>query len=140
MIVLPLLAFAGWYGCATAACAYGAPVERMADYPGFMTWLADDIYRLTMPRFATQPIGMMSSAILLLITIFLQWRGWLIRVRFPLILIALACVSFGIGFLRGDYAPVWYGLRAGQWLDIGIVVIALVGVVGAQHVAPDDMV
>lgn len=126
VIVLPLLSFAGWYSCATAACAYGAPVERMADYPGFMTWLADDIYHLTMPRFATQPIGMMSSAIFLLIAIVLYWRGWLIQVRFPLILIVLACVSFAIGFLRGDYSPVLYGLRAGQWLDIGMIVIALI--------------
>lgn len=129
VLVLPLLAFAGWYACTVAACAYGLPVERMADYPGFMTWLADDIYRLTMPRFATQPIGMMSSAILLLLAIILCWRGWLIRVRFPLILILLVSVSFSIAFLRGDYVPEWYGLRAGQWLDIGMMVVALTGIV-----------
>ena len=133
VIVLPWLAMLSWYACATAACAYGTAIERMADYPAFMTWLADDIYRLTMPRFATQPIGMMLSAGLLLIAIIVYWRGWLVKSRFWLMLLLLAILDSGIGFLRGDYALEWYGLRAGQWLDVVVMGIALVG---AQYTAP----
>lgn len=133
VIILPWIALISWYACATASCAYGASVERMADYPGIMTWLADDIYHLTMPRFATQPLGMMSSAGLLLIAIIFYWRGWLIQSRFWLILILLSSVSFGIGFLRGAYALEIYSLRAGQWLDIGIAVIAILFILRAQY-------
>lgn len=133
VIVLPWIVLVSWYACATASCAYGASVERMADYPSFMTWLADDIYHLTMPRFATQSIGMMSSAGLLFIAIIFYWRGWLIQSRFWLILLLLSLVSFGIGFLRGDYALEIYSLRVGQWLDVGMILFAIIAGVGVQY-------
>lgn len=132
VIVLPWVALVSWYACATASCAYGASVERMSDYPSFMTWLADDIYHLTMPRFATQPIGMITSAGLLLMAIILYWRGWFVQTRFWLMLLLLSLVSFGTGFLRGDYGLEIYSLRIGQWLDIGMMVIAVICVVEAD--------
>lgn len=121
VITLPLLAFIGWYACATAGCAYGQPVERMADYPQFMTWIADDIYRLNMPRFATQALGMIGSISIFLLACLLYWRGWFINSRFWLILLLLALLSFVIAFLRGDYSLEFSGLRIGQWLDLAFV-------------------
>lgn len=125
VIILPLLSFFAYYACATAGCAYGLPVERMADYPRWMTWIADDIYRLNMPRFATQPLGMFGSGILFILACLLYWRGWLIKIRFWLMLFLIALLSFGISFLRGDYALEFSGLVIGQWLDLGLMLIAI---------------
>lgn len=124
VIILPLIAFLGWYGCATAGCAYGQVVERMADYPAWLTWDSKDIYGLMMPRFATQPIGMAYTAIILMIGITLYWRGWFLRSRLWMILLLLSIGSFMIAFLRDDYALEWMGLRSGQWLDLGIGLLA----------------
>ncbi len=127
VLILPLMSFASWYACATAGCAYGQSIDRMADYPQWLTWLAPDIYRLVMPRFATQALGMGASLILLIIAILLYWQASLIRTRFWLMLIAIAILSFSIGFLRGDYSLIFSGLRAGQILDVVIGFFAIIG-------------
>lgn len=138
VLVLPLLALLGWYGCATAGCAYGAPVERMADYPAWLVWAADDIYRLNMPRFATQAISMVFSLGLLLIALILHWRAWLLQSRFWWMVVLLSMSDFVIAFLRGDYAIEWFSLRVDQWLDIALVVIAGIAIVWVQRTTPTN--
>lgn len=135
IVILPWLSLVSWYACATAGCAYGANVEHMTDYPGWMTWLADDIYGLTMPRFATQPIGMTVSLILLLIAFLLYWQGWLKRIRFPAMLIAICLLSIAIEFLRGDYALDWWGIRSSVWLSGGVILAGLI-MIGAEMTPP----
>jgi prolipoprotein diacylglyceryltransferase len=116
--ILPLIAFAGWYGAAAAGSAYGLPIERMADYPAFFTWIERDIYGLVAPRFAVQPLGMAWTALLFMLAILLQWRSLFQRRRLPLILLLLCIGTFALGFLRGDYALIFAALRAEQWLDV----------------------
>jgi prolipoprotein diacylglyceryltransferase len=125
-ILVPILAFAAWYGCAAAGCAYGTEIERMSDYPQFLTWAEIDIFRLISPRFATQALGMAWAVILLLIALLFQWCNWLENRRLWLILLLLSIGSFAISFLRGDYAIYVYGFRATQWLDMGMALFALV--------------
>lgn len=125
-LVVPILAFAAWYGCATAGCAYGIAIERMSDYPPFLTWAENDIFRLISPRFATQALGMMWSVILLVIALFLNWRSWLEKRRLWLILFLLSMGTFAIGFLRGDYSFFVYNLRVTQWLDFGMALFSLI--------------
>lgn len=127
VVIVPLISFASWYACATAGCAYGQAVDRMADYPQWLTWLAPDIYQLVMPRFASQLFGMSGSFIILIVALILYWQGWLIRTRFWLILLLVAGLSFTIGFSRGDYSLMFNGLRAGQVLDITIGLLAIIG-------------
>jgi prolipoprotein diacylglyceryltransferase len=121
--ILPLIAFAGWYGAASSGTAYGLPVEHMADYPAFFTWIERDIYGLVSPRFAVQPLGMIWTGLLFVLAVILQWRGSFVKHRLPLILLLLCIGALALGFLRGDYALMSAGLRAEQWLDIGFGII-----------------
>ena len=125
-ILVPILAFAAWYGCAASGCAYGIEIERMSDYPRFLTWAESDIFGLLSPRFATQALGMAWAAILLMIALLFQWRNWLDNRHLWLILFLLSSGSFAISFLQGDYALYVSGLRATQWFDIGMALFALV--------------
>jgi prolipoprotein diacylglyceryltransferase len=122
--ILPLIAFSGWYGAASSGAAYGIPVKHMVDYPAFFTWIERDIYGLVSPRFAVQSLGMVWTGLLFLLAIILQWRGSFFKRRLPLILLLLCIGAFSLGFLRGDYALMLFGLRAEQWLDIGFGIIA----------------
>ena len=140
VIIIPLLSFFSWYACATAGCAYGAPVERMADYPNFMTWLADDIYRLNMPRFATQALGIAGAVVLFLLACLIYWRRWLRRTGFWWMLFLLASLSFAIAFLRGDYSLEFAGLRIGQWLDVAFMGMTLIIILWTQFTSrPSEM-
>lgn len=120
--ILPLIAFAGWYGAGAAASAFGARVEFMADYPAFLTWIERDIYGLEAPRFAVQPLGMAWTGFVFLLALILYRFE---KRRLPLIVFLLCIGSFSLAFLRGDYALMLAGLRAEQWLDLGLGGIAL---------------
>ena len=113
---LPLLALAGWIGCAAAACAYGAEVDTLALHPEYAVWEARDVYGMLAPRYSTQRFGMILA--LILIPVGLAARG---ERRFWLLLGLLSAGMFAIGFVRGDAVPLVAGLRADQWLDIGFV-------------------
>jgi prolipoprotein diacylglyceryltransferase len=119
--ILPLIAFAGWYGAGAAASAYGSRVEHMADYPAFLTWIERDIYGLIAPRFAVQPLGMAWTGFVFLLALILYRFE---KRRLPLIVFLLCLGSFGLAFLRGDYALMLAGLHAEQWLDLGFGAVA----------------
>lgn len=123
-IGLPMLAFVGWWGCGATACAYGAEVDTLADYPLWVVWEAPDIYGLTLPRFRTQPLGMGLSAALLLVALLLTRRGWSGLQRLSIIVGLMGIGMFMIGFLRGDSVAMFGGLRGDQWFDLLTVAIA----------------
>lgn len=127
-ILVPLIAFVSWYGCATAGCAYGETVDRMSAFPAWMTWIAPDMYRLEMPRFATQAIGMALSLVVLLIALVLHLGDYLPKTRFWWLLSAIAVLSLGIGFLRGDATVQVIGLRIGQILDVIVIAVCVVAI------------
>jgi len=122
--VVPLIGMATWVGCAAVGCAYGTEVAHLYDYPASMAWIGPDIYGLEAARFNVQGIGAVAGLVLLAIALLMQWRGWWVRSRFWLILLAWSLVMFGLGFLRGDYAEIAYSLRQDQWLDVATALFA----------------
>jgi phosphatidylglycerol---prolipoprotein diacylglyceryl transferase len=123
-LLIPILALIGWWACGTIGCAYGLPVERMADYPAGITWAQPDIFGITQPRFAIQLFGVLWSILLFMLALILHRKNWLNSARLWLILLLLSFGSFAIGFLRGDFSQMVYGLRSEQWLDIGMILFS----------------
>lgn len=115
---LPLLAFAGWFGCWAAVCAYGAEVDTLAHYPAFAAAETRDVYGIVAPRYNTQVFGMALAFVLLLLSLLLIRLRWLANRRFWLLLALLSFGMFVIGFFRADTTPIVAALRADQWLDI----------------------
>jgi prolipoprotein diacylglyceryltransferase len=123
-LVVPLLAFAAWWGCGANHCAYGSEVQTLADYPGWLVWEERDLTNSIAPRYAVQPLGMLAAACIGLGVVIAYRRGWGIATpgrRLGAVLVALGLSGFALGFLRGDYAVMVGGLRADQWLDLGVV-------------------
>jgi prolipoprotein diacylglyceryltransferase len=124
-LLLPLVALMAWWGCGTIGCAYGLSVERMADYPQGFTWAQPDIFGITEPRFATQQLGAALAIGLFVLALILHWRDWLSGGRLWLLLLLLSTGLFALGFVRGDFSVMIYGLRTDQWLDIGMMLFAI---------------
>jgi phosphatidylglycerol:prolipoprotein diacylglycerol transferase len=123
-LLMPVLALIGWWACGTIGCAYGLPVERMADYPTGITWAQPDIFGITEPRFATQLFGVLWSMTLFMLALLLHRKHWLSNARLWLILLLLSMGNFAISFWRGDFSVMVYGLRSEQWLDIGMILFS----------------
>lgn len=123
---LPLLALAAWVGCGVMACAYGQEVQRLAEYPAWLVWEAQDVYGLLLPRFAVQRAGALLALVALLWTGVSQVAGWLAGRRLWLALVLLMSGQFVLSFLRADYALYAAGLRLDQWLDVTLAAYALV--------------
>ncbi|MFN8374086.1 MAG: prolipoprotein diacylglyceryl transferase family protein [Anaerolineae bacterium] len=120
-----LLALAGWVGCLAANCAYGREVPSALGYPPLFIVESSDEFGALVPRYNTYGLGVLLALVLFVVALVAQWRGWFIYRRFWLV-IALLCVGmFGIGFVRGDYAVMLVGLRADQWLDMGMLIVSL---------------
>lgn len=116
--VLALLAFAGWFGCWAAVCAYGAEVDTLAHYPAFAAAETRDVYGIVAPRYNTQVFGMALAAILFLLSLILTRLNRLLERPFWFVLALLSLGMFLIGFFRADVVPTLAALRADQWLDI----------------------
>lgn len=127
VLAIPLIGLMAWWGCGANSCAYGTEIETLSAYPSWLVWEGRDIFGLFAPRFRTQFIGLLLYGGLLLLTLLLLWRGWLLRGRLSLILLLFSLIMFALGFLRGDFAVYWYGLRIDQWLDLVVAGISIVG-------------
>lgn len=123
--LLPLLGMAAWYGCTGWGCGYGREVATLADYPAWAAVESQDVFGIVAPRLNTAFFGGLLSAMALVITLGLAWRGWMRGQRFWCALALLSAGMFMIGFLRGDHALRWFGLRADQWLDLGLATLSL---------------
>ena len=122
-LALPWVALAAWTGCRAATCAYGAEIETPV--PAWLSWDAQDIFGIEGLRFATQNLGMLGAALLLGLCASLQRLGLFRRGRLALMLCLLAAGMFILGFLRGDYAVIWQGLRLDQSLDLILLAYGL---------------
>jgi phosphatidylglycerol:prolipoprotein diacylglycerol transferase len=120
---LPLLMMAGWWGCAAANCAYGAEVDNLSNYPGWLVAERPDVYGIPAPRYHTQQFGFILGLIGLAFTVLLFWRRWFMGERFWLVLTLLSAGMYAIGFTRGDFAVVIAGWRADQWFDLGVLLL-----------------
>jgi phosphatidylglycerol:prolipoprotein diacylglycerol transferase len=123
---IALLSLLGWGGCLASGCAYGYEVAPGA-LPGWLTTTAPDLFGLSVPRFATQGLGLAWSAVALLLVWGVQ-RG--LARRWPagglgayaLSLVALG--AFGLSFTRGDPAPLVAGYRIDVVGSAVVLVIA----------------
>ena len=130
---LPLLAFAGWVGCAAAVCGYGAEVDTLAHYPAFAVAESRDVYGIVAPRYNTQVFGLVLALLLLALSVVLPRFDGLRYRRFWILLALFSIGMFGIGFYRGDSAPIWLGLRADQWLDQLTLVLSMVMITATRE-------
>lgn len=127
---LPLVAFAGWTACRAVGCAYGAEVETLAYYPAWLVTEERDIYGIIAPRYDTVTFGQTLSWGLLVWIGARWWRGISVK---PGVLLMVFCVGMlAIGAVRGDVMPVWFGIRAGQWLT-GLLVLVLLAGMGVRR-------
>jgi phosphatidylglycerol:prolipoprotein diacylglycerol transferase len=124
-LLLPLLGIAMWYGCAGWGCGYGREVATLADYPAGAAVESQDVFGIVAPRLNTAFFGGILCVGVLLILLLLQWRGWMRGRRFWCALALLSAGMFVIGFLRGDHALLWLGLRADQCFDLGLGILSL---------------
>ncbi len=119
------LALASWVGCLAANCAYGKEVPSALGYPPLLIVETSDEFGALVPRYNTYGLGVALALALIVLCLLWQWHGWFIYRRFWLVIALLSIGLFGIGFLRGDYALMLLGLRADQWLDLGMLVVSL---------------
>lgn len=129
---LPLLALAGWWGCLAANCGFGAEVDTLANHPPLLVAEMRDVYGIPAPRYNTPLFGLLLGTLTLVLAAILLWRRWLAGRRFWLVLALLSAGMFGIGFFRADYAVMFSGLRADQWLDLGVLAASVVALVLAR--------
>ncbi len=126
-LILPLGAALIYTGCLMVSCGHGREVSSLSDYPPFLVAELSDLYGVNAPRLMSQLYGIVLSLVLLGIAFLL---ASLIRregVRFWPVLALLGLGAFGIGFTRGDAIPMVGPLRLDQLLDLGIVLIGIVG-------------
>ncbi len=124
-LLLPLLLIAMWWGCWSASCNYGREVATLADYPAWFVWEGRDIFGLYAPRFHTQFVGITLSVFLMLLTLVLFFKKWLVFRRFWLLSISVTCIIFCIRWLQGDYSPTLSQIPIGYYFDIVLVVFVL---------------
>ncbi len=130
---LCVVMFSAWWGCGAALCAYGREVQNLSQYPSWLVWEAPDIFGTWAPRYNTQSLGMAAAAALLPFALWrqqvpcLRWTSHapVTERRFWTVLAACGLVMLVLGFLRGDQIAAIAGLRADQWLD-GVVVLLAV--------------
>lgn len=133
---LPIIAFAAWWGCGAAHCSFGAEVDNLSNYPGWLVWEERDLSNTIAPRYAVQPIGMALSGVVLFLLISIrQLRG-----LFAVALLLMTAMMFGLGSLRGDDTLMVAGLRADQWLDVLFLLFACAVLMIRRNTRPSHAV
>jgi phosphatidylglycerol:prolipoprotein diacylglycerol transferase len=132
----------GWLGCLMSGCAYGLESHGATFILARLSLDLPDIYGVSAPRFATQPLA---SALSLAI-FFLLWatrRRWPFDYpfdctqgraqdrlfpgfAFALYLLLYAGSQFLLEFARGDEAIYWGPWRVSQWIYLAEAALALV--------------
>lgn len=130
---VPLLAAAGWLGCAQALCAAGAELVSLVGLPAWLAAEGLDLYGAEAPRWQTQTVGAAAAGLWGALLLLAAWRGSARGRLFGIGLAGVALLMFALGFLRGDYNPVLAGLRADQWLDAWLFGVGVVYAL-RQHV------
>jgi phosphatidylglycerol:prolipoprotein diacylglycerol transferase len=121
----------GWLGCLMSGCAYGLESHGATSILARLSLDLPDIYGISAPRFATQPLA---SALSLAIFVLL-WairRRWPFDIRpfpgfaFALYLLLYASGQFLLEFTRGDEAIYWGSWRVSQWIYLAEATAALI--------------
>ncbi|TEU14252.1 MAG: prolipoprotein diacylglyceryl transferase [Anaerolineales bacterium] len=134
----------GWLGCLMSGCAYGLESHGATSILACLSLYLPDIYGISAPRFATQPL----ASALSLATFILLWatrRRWPFDpsaelrassaqdrpfdysgFAFTLYLLLYAGGQFLLEFIRGDEAIYWGPWRVSQWIYLAEAALALV--------------
>jgi phosphatidylglycerol:prolipoprotein diacylglycerol transferase len=108
-----------WAGCLLAGAAYGR------EGSGPLQLNLPDLYGVAELRFPTQLVGLILSVAVLLIAWAVQRRRPWPGALFTLTVALLAAAHFALDFTRGDESPILWGLRAGQWADVVLIITLL---------------
>ncbi len=125
--VLALISVFGWFACWLEGCAYGkaAALSLLSrDLP--------DSYGVYNVRYQTQMMGLVLSALVFLVVLFLYRRLRPLQL-FWLTIGALAAGRLIVTLFRGDEAPMIGTLRLDTLTDGLMVLIALISVAVAVH-------
>ena len=122
-LIIPLGAIAVWSGCSAAACAYGAEVSTLADYPAWLAIESPDVFGAVAPRLNLPQIGMLTglAVFLIILALSVARRGRGVRLWIALGAVSLATAP--LEFLRGDYVVTWLDHRADQVLDLAVLLL-----------------
>jgi prolipoprotein diacylglyceryltransferase len=116
---------AGWIASVSANGLYGVEVRTLADFPAWLVTESPDVYSTIAPRINLLPIGLMLSALVVIVAVVLTLLRKFSGSRL-LLLIAIFSIGMGlIGFFRLDYSPEWLGRRGDQVLDFGLALVAI---------------
>lgn len=111
----------GWAACLLGGCAYGALGE------GFGYAVLPDLYGVEASRFATPAFGGAFSLVLFVGVCLLRERWPFSGAAFLMYGLLHFAGQFLLGFTRGDEAIYLGPWRLAQWLDLGLVLVAAVG-------------
>lgn len=124
----------GWLGCLMSGCAYGLETQGPTSILAHLSLDLPDIYGISAPRFATQPLaGVLSLGIFIFLrathhrrpldhTEHIPFAGF----TFTLYLLLYTSGQFVLEFTRGDEAIYWGPWRVSQWLYLIEAAVALV--------------
>lgn len=132
-----------WYGAHLTHLYYGVAIDAMAPAPGIaeavttsvrafgFNFVQDlpDAYNVIALRI---PVQLIASLFYIILFMFLLYTALREKSRahdgatFLVYLAAASAAGLLFGFWRGDTTLLWNGLRADQWLDLALLLIALV--------------
>ena len=122
-LIVSLGTIAVWSGCSAAACAYGAEVSTLADFPSWLVIESPDVYGAVAPRLNLPQIGMFIGLIVFLLILALSVARRAHGLRLWIALGAMSLALAPLEFFRGDYVVSWLDHRADQVLDLGVLLL-----------------
>ena len=123
---IPIFTLAAWRACISAFCAYGREIETLYGHPAWLADWAADIFTRIAPRYNTASLGTLLACGMFAVAGYLSWRKVSAPRRLAIQLAILAAGMWCIGGLRGDTVTIFAGQRADQWLDLIILLVAIV--------------
>jgi len=119
---LALLTAFGWAACGVAGCAYGLPAA-----PGPLAADLPDSLGVHALRYRTQPAGAFGALAVFVAALWAYGRTQPARLFWGT-LAGLSLVHAAVTLGRGDPAPLLFGLRLDLWVDVTLIVVAVVGI------------
>lgn len=124
-LIAPVLVIGGWAACRHGGCALGARPPADAPPPAWMIGFLPDTFGDVVLRYELQVLGAMLSLLLFLMMTVLCYYDIAKGKRLWIMLALQSLSMFVIGFGRAKDTPEWQGIARHQWLDIGLLVLAM---------------
>lgn len=115
-----ILTLVSWVGCLLDGCAYG----RRAS-PGPLTTPSMDIFGWWGPRWPTQAVGVVASALILMLAVWLEGQRLAAGLAAAMVLASVSALALALAFTRADPAPVLLGTRTDALGPAAILILSL---------------